>query len=73
MQHFGIKEKQGVIVTDIVPDSPSDAAGLDKGDIILEINKRPINNIVDYQDAIKGIKDDCLIKTQRGYYLLKKE
>lgn len=72
MKRFVIIEQKGVIIVDIESESSSDTSGLDVGDIILEINKRPINNLSDYQSAVKAIKEDCLVKTQRGYFLLKK-
>jgi len=42
----------GVRVTDVVPNSPGHRAGFEVGDVILEINETPINDIRDYSHAI---------------------
>ncbi len=70
---LGTKEQEGVIIADVHPDSPADKAGLTPGDVILEINKTAIKNLDDYQKAIRGVKGDCLVKTKRGYVVLKSE
>lgn len=69
---LGIEEKKGVVVVDIEPNSPADAAGIIPGDVIIEINKQGVKNIPDYQRLTKGLKGDALIKTARGYFLVKK-
>jgi serine protease Do len=43
---------QGVIITDIDPGGPAAAAGLRQGDVILEIDKKPIRGVSDYEQAI---------------------
>jgi serine protease Do len=48
---------RGVIVTDIEADSPS-ATSLIPGDIILEINRKAISNIEDYESIVSKIKPD---------------
>jgi len=48
---------RGVAVTDIEPDSPS-ATALIPGDIILEINRKAISNIEDYESIVSKIKPD---------------
>lgn len=68
---FGIEEKQGVLVTQVEPSSPAESAGIIAGDVLLEINKMPINNVPEYKNALKGLKGDCLVRTQRGYFLVK--
>ena len=67
------QEKKGLIVVDVEPGSPSDAAGLTPGEIILEINRQPIKSLADYQKATKPVKADVLVKTQRGYFLVKEK
>ncbi len=57
-QKMGISEKEkGVIVSNIDEDSP--ALGiLSKGDIILEINRKPVTNAKEYSKAISGIESN---------------
>lgn len=70
-RRFRIEEKRGVVVVNVEPDSPADGAGLVPGDVILEINRQPVKNASDYQRIIKGLKGDALIRTSRGYFLVK--
>jgi serine protease Do len=39
---FGEKEPKGVLVGNVSPDSPAQAAGIKRGDIILEVNSKPM-------------------------------
>jgi serine protease Do len=41
---FGEKDPRGVLVGDVSPNSPAQAAGLRRGDIILEVNSKPITD-----------------------------
>jgi serine protease Do len=41
---FGQKEAKGIIVGDVTPDSPAQAVGVQRGDIILELNGKPISD-----------------------------
>ncbi len=68
---LGIEEKKGVVVVDVVPDSPADEANIVAGDVILEINKQPVKNISDYQKITMALKGDILLKLSRGYVLIK--
>ncbi|MDD5166936.1 MAG: trypsin-like peptidase domain-containing protein [Candidatus Omnitrophica bacterium] len=68
-----VEEKKGVLVVDVEPGSPADEAGIVRGDLIREINKRQIQNIADYNSATKGLKGDALVKTERGFYIIKEK
>jgi serine protease Do len=48
----------GVIVSEIEPGGPAQGAGLRTGDVILELNRQPINNITDYGAALQKLKAD---------------
>ncbi len=47
----------GVVITDIEDDSPAEGI-LMRDDIIMEINKKQINNTKDYDALVSGIKSD---------------
>jgi serine protease Do len=66
-------EKQGVVIAEIKPDSPADAAGLNPGDVIAEINKQPVKSIEDYQKITKDLKGDALVRTDKGYFVVKEK
>ena len=46
---YSLPNTKGVIVQDVKPDGFGDTAGLGRGDIILEINKQPVNSEDDYR------------------------
>ena len=50
----GVQEHSGdgVLVTDVLENSPANIAGLAVGDVILEINRMPINDLIDYSYAV---------------------
>jgi serine protease Do len=73
VRRYKIEEKKGVVVVNVKPDSPADEAGIIIGDVILEIDKKSINNTSDYERIVKGLKGNVLVKTSRGYFLLKGE
>jgi serine protease Do len=68
---LGIADKKGVVVVDVDPNSPADAAGVAPGDVIQEVNKEAVNNASDYQKVIKSVKGDALVKLSRGFVLIK--
>ncbi|MFA5356950.1 MAG: Do family serine endopeptidase [Candidatus Omnitrophota bacterium] len=68
---LGVQEKTGVVVMDVEPGSPSDEAGVVPGDVIVQINKEPVNNKSDYRKVTSVLKSDALVKLSRGYVLIK--
>ncbi|MCX5701787.1 MAG: Do family serine endopeptidase [Candidatus Omnitrophica bacterium] len=72
-RRFRIEEKKGVIVVNVESDSLADDAGIIPGDVILEMDKQPVKNVSDFEQITKGVKGECLIRTARGYFLIKNE
>ncbi len=59
---LGIREKAGALVTSVDPGTPAEAAGLQAGDIIKELNSQAVNNARDYYTALrKAGKEDSLV------------
>ena len=54
-KHLNLKDKRGVIVTDVQPGSPAQDADMRSGDIIKEIGRRPIRNLMDFKEAMKRV------------------
>jgi Do/DeqQ family serine protease len=50
--------KRGVVVISVEEGSPADDIGLQEGDVILEINRKKIETIKDFERAIKDINLD---------------
>lgn len=55
-RRFNITETAGVIVVDVDPDGDAADAGIVQGDIIKEINRRPVKSLKDYTEALGKIK-----------------
>ncbi len=49
---------KGVVITQVDPDSPSAAAGLQKGDVVLEINREKITNSKQAVDMSEKLKKE---------------
>ncbi len=49
---FGARESKGVLVSDIVPDSPAAKSGLQPGDILLEFDGKKLESPSDLQRAV---------------------
>jgi serine protease Do len=68
-ERLDIPAGKGVIVQDVKPGSFADDTGLSRGDVILEINKQPINGEDDFnrvQSALKSGQDVVFLVRQRG-------
>ena len=48
---FGQKEPRGALVGDVSANSPAARSGLEKGDIILEVNGKPVANSNDFRSG----------------------
>ena len=51
-----VREKNGVVVTDVGQGSPAADAGLQRGDIIKEVNDTKVKDVTDYNAAIDRAK-----------------
>ena len=57
----------GVVVSSVDPSSQAAAAGLDRGQVIQEINRKPINNVDEYRQALAAAGDKpVLLLVNRG-------
>ncbi|MDD5449728.1 MAG: Do family serine endopeptidase [Candidatus Omnitrophica bacterium] len=66
-----IQDTSGVIILAADPDSPAAEAGLNRGDIIREINKKPVPNKAEYNKIVADLKGDALVRTDKGYTIVK--
>jgi serine protease Do len=54
-QRFSIPDAKGIIVTEVQQGSKAENAGVQPGDIIKEINHKPVNTLREFSDMIGGI------------------
>lgn len=73
VRRYRLNVQTGVVIVDVKPGSEADEAGLMEGEAILEINKTYIDNIATYRKVIKEAGADALIRTMRGYFIIKSE
>jgi Do/DeqQ family serine protease len=61
-------QKQGVVISQVQPDSPAAAAGLKEGDVVLEAGKRPIRNSSDLRNrlGLAAVGDTLDFRVSRG-------
>jgi serine protease Do len=59
---------KGAVVVDVALDSPAGDAGLEPGDVIVELNRKAVATAADYKNAVKSVKkgDTALVRVRRG-------
>ena len=72
-RRFRIKADEGVVIIDIEKDSAADKSELQVGDVISKIEKKKVRSKEDFKTVTSKIKGACLIKTNRGYAVLKEK
>jgi len=66
-KQLGLADRRGVGVANVTPGSPADTAGLEPGDVILEVNRHPVSSV----DAVRRQAGDTktlllLVRGQDG-------
>jgi serine protease Do len=59
---------KGVVVTDVDPDSQAAQQGLKPGDVIQQVNHKPVTNVADFNSAVRQStgSDSTLLLVRRG-------
>ncbi len=55
------KDLVGVVITDVEPESAAQEAGLQRGDVILEANRKAVRSVGDLEDLIGDDEDPVLL------------
>ena len=66
---LNLNNTKGVVVRGVQPDSPAADAGIQQGDVVLEVNHGKVNSVDDFLSAAKQAKKDknsALLLVQRG-------
>ena len=66
-KHLNLKDKRGVIVTDVQPGSPAQSADIRQGDVVKEIGRKPVRNLIEFKEAMKkaSIKEGVVLLVTR--------
>jgi serine protease Do len=67
-RQLGLRDRSGVVVTDVAQGSPAEDAGIQAGDIIKETNRVPVNNLREFESALgkSGRNKPVLFLIKRG-------
>jgi serine protease Do len=67
-KQLGYEKEKGVLVADVASGSPAEDAGLQRGDLIKEVNREPVENVREFERAIRKFKsgDVAALLIQRG-------
>jgi serine protease Do len=59
---------KGAVVVDVAQDSPASNAGIEPGDLVVEMGRQPVSSAADYRKAVKALKkgDTALVRVRRG-------
>ncbi|MFA7158508.1 MAG: Do family serine endopeptidase, partial [Kiritimatiellia bacterium] len=59
-EQLGVKAPGGVVVSAVRPDSPAHRAGIAPGNVICNINRRPVGSVEDYNTALAAAEETGL-------------
>lgn len=68
VKRFNLPSGDGVLISSVKPDSPAMMAGLKRGDIIKEVDRKPVHNVNEYTKLMRSTekKDVVLLMIARG-------
>jgi serine protease Do len=55
-ESLGLDKADGVVVTAVEPGSAADEAGIRRGDVIMEIDRKPIRSLDEYKKSVAAIR-----------------
>jgi serine protease Do len=67
-KELGLERTEGVVITAVTPGSAADDAGLQRGDVIAEVNRHPVRTVADFkrETAETGKGRSVLFLVRRG-------
>ena len=51
-QQLGVSAKQGLVVQNVQEGSPAADAGFERGDVIVEVDKKPIKSVAEFRESV---------------------
>ena len=55
-QSFQVSDTQGVLIGDVTPDGPAAKAGLQRGDVVVQLDGKPVEDITSFRNHVALIK-----------------
>ncbi len=67
-QQLGLSSRvKGVVIADVSPNSPAADLGLQRGDVIVEVNRKPVGSVDDFGRALDAVgRRPILLRINRG-------
>lgn len=73
-ESLGLERAEGLVVSSVSPGSAADQAGLRRGDVITEVNRRPVRDLADYKREMSRSENGksilFLVKRDKGSLFL---
>jgi serine protease Do len=66
-KQFGFVEQKGVLVTDVEPGSPAAMANIQPGSLIQEVNRKSVENVKEFKDAVEAAAKEGKIMLRVRY------
>jgi serine protease Do len=57
-ESLGLERAEGLVVSSVRPGGAADQAGLRRGDVITEVNRRPVRDLADYKREMSRSEND---------------
>jgi serine protease Do len=62
---LGLEEAKGVVVTEVQPGSPAQEAGLQRGDVIIEVNRKEVEDLAGLRKQLQNGEKSVLMLIRR--------
>ena len=56
METFGVRAKSGVLITGVLQNGPAAQAGIQPGDVIVQVGGKPISNVSELLTTVAALK-----------------
>jgi serine protease Do len=61
---FGLKDGTGTLVAQVTSEGPAEKAGIRQGDVIREVNRKPVRDVGDFVQKIEQAKAAVVLLAQ---------
>ncbi|QDS96561.1 putative periplasmic serine endoprotease DegP-like precursor [Roseimaritima multifibrata] len=65
-KQLGMEDVRGILISGVHNGTPADEAGLAAGMVILQVNRKPVSTVEEFQEQIKADADDSILLLLRS-------